>query len=294
MATLRPIEALFASLDRRMRGICLATCLFLGLTPSALSDALPEFETPDSARDALVTECLETDGVTFFEDSRTVCYNAPIFPEQFLQLNDFPEAEQIIITSPGGNVATARLMSTILDNRGEPAIIAGQCMSACAMVLLPGLDSVYIHRSAHIAVHGITMMDYRTWYGWLRNDEAPGPMQLMSAQLGYDFDFILHKSGQDHMREHLEGQNVEFDYIQTVSDRMQAAADAYDCRVDPKDYWGMIDAHHILEYLGDRISGMEAFAQDWKDPANTVYKNITVPISEQTYIFRGDYDPTCD
>lgn len=277
-----------------MRGFCLAACLVLSSPFSGFADTGVDFATPDSTRDALVTQCLETDGVTFFKDSRTICYNAPIFPEQFLQLNDFPEADQIIITSPGGNVATARLMSTILDNRGEPAVIAGQCMSACAMVLLPGLDSVYIHRSAHIAVHGITMMDYRTWYGWLRDGEAPGPMQLLSAQLGYDFDFILHKSGQDHMREHLSGQNVEFDYIQIVSDRMQAAADAYECRVDPKDYWGMIDADHILAFLGDRISGMEAFAQNWDDPANTVYKNITVPISEQTYIFRGDYAPACD
>jgi len=276
----------------RVRVLLLSTLLCL--SSLAHADTVDGFSEADPSRDALVNECLQTDGVSYFEDSKTICYNAPIFPEQFLQLNDFPSADQIIITSPGGNVATARLMSTILDNRGEPAIIAGQCMSACAMVLLPGLDEVYIHRSAHIAVHGITMMDFRTWYGWLREGEAPGPMQLMAAQLGYDFGFILHKSGQDHMQEHLEGQKVELDYIQLVSDRMLEAARTHKCRVDPKDYWGMIDAAHLRAFLSDRINGMENFAQSWDDPANTVYKNVTVPIADQTYIFKGDYSPACD
>ena len=277
-----------------MRVVLFLITTLAWIIAQANADTEIGFAQPKTTRDALVEACLETEGVTYFEDSKTVCYNAPIFPEQFLQLNDFPAADQIIITSPGGNVATARLMSTILDNRGEPAIIAGQCMSACAMVLLPGLDSVYIHRSAHIAVHGITMMDYRTWYGWLRDGEEPGPMQLMAAQLGYDFNFILHKSGQEHMQEHLEGQNVELDYIQILSDRMLEAAMELECRVDPKDYWGMIDADHIRTFLGDRLSGMEAFAQNWADPANTVYNTVTVPISDQTYIFASKYRTACD
>ncbi|MEM8616095.1 MAG: hypothetical protein AAGF20_04080, partial [Pseudomonadota bacterium] len=218
-----------------------------------------------------------------------ICYNAPIFPEQLLKLNTLEPAERIIITSPGGNVATARIMSGILDTRGEPAVIAGQCMSACAMVLLPGLDKVHIHSSAHIAVHGITMMDYRTWYGWLRDGEQPGAMAMMAAQMGYDLNFVVHHSGKDHMEKHLAGQAVDEAYIQTISDRMEVDAKAYTCRVDPKDYWGMLDAKHIRTYLADRLTHVEAFAQSWEDPNNKIYKDVTVPIGAQTYIFKNDH-----
>ncbi|MCR9270152.1 MAG: hypothetical protein ACX94B_08965 [Henriciella sp.] len=246
------------------------------------------FDAPDPETDRLVERCLETEGVNMLEDSDVICYNSAIFPEQFLKLNGLPEASRIIITSPGGNVATARGMSTILDNRGEPAVIAGQCMSACAMVILPGLDEVHIHHTAHIAVHGITMMKFRQWWGWLKEDATPPPMALMAAQLGYDFGYILHHSGADHMRDHLEGQKVDLGYIQTISDLMLEDALAHPCRVDPKDYWGMLDAAHIRRFLGDRIVRMEAFAQTWDDPNNQVYKSITEPIAEKTYIFESD------
>lgn len=260
----------------------------MSLLPLAHAQDALVFDRPDAETDDLVTQCLDTEGVSMLEGTDVICYNAAIFPEQFLKLNALPPASRIIITSPGGNVATARGMSTILDNRGEPAVIAGQCMSACAMVILPGLDEVHIHHSAHIAVHGITMMDYRTWWGWLKEDAAPTPVALMAAQLGYDFGYVMHRSGADHMRDHLEGQHVDVAYIEAVSERMQTAALAYDCRVDPKDYWGMLDAGHIRDFLGDRIVRMEAFAQSWADPNNKVYKSITEPISEQTYIFSRD------
>ncbi|MEM1035535.1 MAG: hypothetical protein AAGI14_02115 [Pseudomonadota bacterium] len=262
----------------------------IGLSCEAVADDI-EFDTPDRVVDALVEQCLETDGVTYFDDSKTICYNSAIFPEQFLKLNDLPSADRIIITSPGGNVATARLMSKILDDRGEPAVIAGACMSACAMVLLPGLDSVHIHRSAHIAVHGITMMDYRTWWGWLREDgEKPSQFDLMRAQLGYDFSYTMHRSGKDQMEAHLEGQKVDVNYIQMISDAMYNSALGEPCRVDPKDYWGMLDATHLTTYLSDRITRMEPFAQSWSDPNNQYYTDITKPISELTYIFEDDFE----
>lgn len=248
------------------------------------------FDRPDPETDRLVEQCLETEGVNMLENSDVICYNAAIFPEQFLKLNALPEASRIIITSPGGNVATARGMSTILDNRSEPVVIAGQCMSACAMVILPGLDEVHIHNTAHIAVHGITMMDYRTWWGWLKDGASPTPFALMSAQMGYDFGYVLHRSGADHMRDHLEGQSVDMGYIQDISDLMLDAANDYDCRVDPKDYWGMLDATHVQTYLGDRITRMEAFAQSWSDPNNQIYNDVTQPISDETYIFDSKLD----
>ena len=261
--------------------------LLTGLTLSFAANAQSggTYDSPDPETDSLVERCLETEGVSVLEGTDVICYNAAIFPEQFLKLNSLPPASRIIITSPGGNVATARGMSTILDNRGEPAVIAGQCMSACAMVILPGLDQVHIHHSAHIAVHGITMMDFRTWWGWQKEGATPPPMALIAAQMGYDFGYVLHNSGMTHMRDHLEGQNVDIAYIQTISDKMLDAALDYDCRVDPKDYWGMLDTAHLETYLGDRITRLEAFAQNWDDPNNRWYKDITQPISEQTYIF---------
>ncbi|MEO1408038.1 MAG: hypothetical protein AAFV54_16345, partial [Pseudomonadota bacterium] len=145
---------------RFWKWLCLASLI---MSPVANAQETFAFDRPDPETDQLVERCLEADGVSMLEGTDVICYNAAIFPEQFLKLNSLPAASRIIITSPGGNVATARGMSTILDNRGEPAVIAGQCMSACAMVILPGLDEVHIHNSAHISVHGITMMDFRTW-----------------------------------------------------------------------------------------------------------------------------------
>lgn len=257
------------------------------IAPLATAQSSMTFDRPDAETDRLVERCLDTDGVSMLEGTDVICYNAAIFPEQFLKLNALPSASRIIITSPGGNVATARGMSTILDDRREPAIIAGQCMSACAMVILPGLDEVHIHNSAHISVHGITMMDFRTWWGWQKEDATPPPMALMAAQLGYDFGFMMHRSGAQHMEDHLEGQDVDLGYIQKISDQMLDAALEHDCRVDPKDYWGMMDADHIYDFLGDRIIRMEAFAQSWDDPNNRVYKSATEPIAPQTYIFKS-------
>lgn len=266
-----------------------AAGLFSTLVPHSSADDIT-FASPDPEIDELVQECFETDGVSYFETSQTICYNSAIFPEQFLKLNVLPAADRIIITSPGGNVATARLMSRILDERGEPAIIAGACMSACAMVILPGLDSVHIHKSAHIAVHGITMMDYRTWWGWLRDGDQPSSFDLMRAQLGYDFSYTMHGSGKNQMEAHLEGQNVDQNYIQIISDKMYEAALTEQCRVDPKDYWGMLDAEHLNQFLGDRIIKMERFAQSWGDENNLYYKEVTSPISDITYIFDDDLE----
>lgn len=270
-----------------MRLWILACLASLMMSPFTVAQEAITFDRPDAETDQLVQQCLDTEGVTMLEGTDVICYNAAIFPEQFLKLNALPAASRIIITSPGGNVATARGMSTILDTRGEPAVIAGQCMSACAMVILPGLDEVHIHHTAHISVHGITMMEFRTWWGWLKDDATPPPMALMAAQLGYDFGFVMHRSGAQHMEDHLTGQSVDVGYIQTISDQMLDAALEHGCRVDPKDYWGMIDANHVRDFLGDRIIRMEAFAQSWDDPNNNVYKRVTEPISDQTYVFKS-------
>lgn len=277
------VSKLYAPLSAGLASLSLAAAPLAAAQDQA-------FDSPDPAIDAEVEACLEADGVSVLPGTDTICYNAAIFPGEFLQLADMAPADRIIITSPGGNVATARMMSRILDDRAEPVVIAGQCMSACAMVLLPGADSLFIHRSAHIAVHGIVMMGYRDWFGWLKNGQAPTARDNLAASMGYNFAYTLHKSGQDHMQKHLEGQDVDQAYIQIISDRMFVDALDSECRVDPVNYWGMIDAEHLREFLGDRITHMEAFAQDWDDPANTVYKDVTIPISSQTYIFEHDFE----
>ncbi|MAI89009.1 MAG: hypothetical protein CBB65_00825 [Hyphomonadaceae bacterium TMED5] len=263
------------------------SCLLIG---SMAQTAQAEWATPDPALDAEVQACFEQDGVGFLPDSDVICYNAAIFPEEFLQLNDLEPASRIIITSPGGNVATARGMSTILDNRAESVVIAGPCMSACAMVILPGLDEVYIHRTAHIAVHGITMIPFGRWYGWLKDDEEPGSVATLIAQSGYNLDFALHGSGTTHMRAHLEGQGIDVGYIMDVSDAMEADARAFtSCRVDVKDYWGILNAEHLQTYLGDHLTGMEPFVQSWSDPANAAYLEWGHPISDMTYIMNRSF-----
>lgn len=249
-----------------------------------------DFTPPDPDRDALVERCLNTEGVGKLAGTDVICYNSAIFPEQFLKLNTLAPARQIIITSPGGNVATARGMSAILDRRGEPAIIAGPCMSACAMVILPGLDAVYIHRSAHIAVHGITHMPYRTWFGWLKAGAKPSSIDLIRAQMGYDFDYISHVSLADHVAGHLGGQDVGLGFIKEIDAVMSDSAKAHDCKVDPKQYWGMLTSAHIRAHLGNRLTGMEAFAQSWDDPNNLYYRDVIKPIGPRTYIFKDAYE----
>lgn len=259
-------------------------------TADPAEETVPVFSEPDAALDAEVETCLATPGVNFLPGSDVICYNAAIFPEEFLQLADMAPVSRIIISSPGGNVATARMMSRILDTRDEPVVIAGQCMSACAMVIVPGADELLIHRSAHIAVHGIAMMGFDDWFGWLKAGAEPSSTDRMVAGLGYNFPYALHKSGRDHMSGHLEGQHVDPGYITDISERMQRDALEHPCRVGPDQYWGMIDAAHLRTYLGDRIVHMERFNQVWDEPENTLYRDTTVPISPTTYIFRRDYE----
>lgn len=272
-----------------LRRVLSLLSLCLGLSLLAVAESA-SYATPDSALDALVAECLETEGVNQLEGTNTLCYNSAIYPEQFIKLNSLPPADRIIITSPGGNVATARGMSSILDRRAEPVIIAGPCMSACAMVILPSLDSVYIHRTAHIAVHGITFMDYRTWFGWLKDDEQPGSFDLIRAQLGYDFGFVMHYSGQEHIEEHYARQDMDLEFIKSIDAEMTETALAQSCRVPPKDYWGLLTPDHIRTYLGERLVGMEAFAASWDDPLNQYYQDVIEPLGPRTYVFSRDFE----
>ena len=279
------------------RLIAALACLMVICPPlAAAAETDIVFDEPDAVTDALVDRCLHQRGVDMLEGTDVICYNAAIFPEQFLKLNELPAASRIIITSPGGNVATARGMSTILDQRAEPVVIAGPCLSACAMVILPGLDDVHIHHTAHIASHGIVMMPFKPWWGWLRDDRAPNALSTARAQMGYDFGFMMHSSGTTHMKAHLEGQGVDIGFIQDISDSMEADARAYKgCRVDPDQYWGIMGPEHLKTYLGPAITRMEKFVSSWDDPVNAPYQHIGVPVSSMTYIMKPDYEKAgCD
>ncbi|MAP96543.1 MAG: hypothetical protein CMK07_16480 [Ponticaulis sp.] len=265
--------------------------LFCLTAASAQAQSEIQYDEPDPETDALVEQCLGQEGVGMLPDTDVLCYNSAIFPEQFLKLNDLPPASKVIITSPGGNVMTSRGMSSILDSRGEPVVVAGPCMSACAMVILPGLDNVHIHHTAHIAIHGISTIPFGRWWGWLKDDEEPSRFNIMIAQSGYDFDFAMHNSGMGLLRGHYAGQDVEIGYIEDMSDLMEADARAFEnCRVEVKDYWGIVDAKHIQKYLGDRVSKMERFVQTWSEPENAGYRSWGHPISERTYIMNRSYN----
>lgn len=269
---------------------CIAVLGVSLLTFAAHSEDLV-FDEPVPEIDNLVDACMDQSGVGMIPNTDVICYNSAIFPEEFLKLNTLPEASRIIITSPGGNVATARGMSGILDRRAEPVTIAGPCMSACAMVILPGIDDLHIHRTAHIAIHGITMIPFNRWWGWLKGDAEPSALGIFLAQSGYDFKFALHTGGTSHMREHLEDQGVDENYINDMSDLMEADARAFDsCRVDVKDYWGIVDADLVHTYLGDHVTRMEAFVQSWSDPRNDRYQRWGQPLSERTYIMRDVFE----
>lgn len=275
-----------------MRSVFTALVLFIAACFSSASFAQGElqFDEPVPEIDALVEDCFDQKGVAFLPDTDVICYNAAIFPEEFLKLNTLGPASRIIITSPGGNVLTARGMTTILDERAEPVTIAGMCMSACAMVILPALDDIHIHRTALIAVHGITMMPFKRWWGWHKNDEKPSVFAILRAQNGYDFGFAMHSSLTSHMRGHLNAQNIDIGYIQEVSDAMEDDARAWTaCRVDPKNYWGIITPEHAKKYLGDALTRIEPFVTNWSDPQNRKYRGWGHNIAERTFILNNDF-----
>ncbi|MEM9226257.1 MAG: hypothetical protein AAGA24_07045, partial [Pseudomonadota bacterium] len=144
--------------------------------------------------------------------------------------------------------------------------------------------------SAHIAVHGIVMMPFATWWGWLRGDEKPGAMAAMLAQVGYDFSFSLYASGRDHVVDHLAAHDVDMGYIQSVSDLMTAAAETHPCRVDPNAYWGMLDPEHITRWLAPRVQTPRGFASTLDDPVNRYFVEDVTAIGPRTYIFNHDYE----
>ena len=64
--------------------------LAIALGANAQNDI--SYDAPDPETDRLVERCLASDGVSMLEGTDVICYNAAIFPEQFLKLNGLPPA----------------------------------------------------------------------------------------------------------------------------------------------------------------------------------------------------------
>lgn len=265
----------------------LGSCLAM-LGPASADEIV--YDDPVPEIDAYVDACMDRDGVGFLPGTDVICYNAAIFPEQYLKLNELEPASRIVITSPGGNVVTARGMTKILEDRNEPVTIAGPCMSACAMVILPALDDVHIHRTSLIAVHGIVMMPFERWFPWQNDGREPNLLEIIQAQNGLNMDFAMHSSLGGQMRGHLRAQDIDLDYIMVISDAMEEDARSFEnCRIDPDQYWGIITPEHLKTYMGDAVTRMEDFVSEWDDPENAPYKAWGHPISAHTFMLRNYY-----
>lgn len=282
LAGVKTVASWWSGLRRYLRPALLFS-LGLGVCPIA-PGAIAE-----ARLDPLVERCLAEEGVYYVETASTICYNDAIFPAQFVKFSALPAAEQMIISSPGGNVATARLMSRLIDQRNVSTIIAGPCLSACAMIILPGLDRFQLHQSAFIAVHGISMLNYRTWFGWLNSDRLPSRLDLMQAQLGYDFGYSLYLGGREHIRDHLAGQNVDEEFITDISGRMYSDAEKLDCRAEPDNYWGVLNLAYVEKYLGRRMQAIPGLSPLTHDNPNELPAQIATYITNETFMFRSDF-----
>ncbi len=255
--------------------------------------AAETFDEGNPEIDRLIEDCLEKEGVRAIGKSDNVgCFNAAIFPSTFFEFNELPETDLIIISSPGGHVITARLMATALDMRGGRVVIAGQCASACAMMLAPAVEDLHIHRTAHFAIHGITTMTTEEFGKWektrrerIYGDNRPrGFMQGLSRGLGFSTGYYA--GGRDQFGGHLKGQGIDGEYQYEIGEIMHREAEAHECIYPPGDYWGLLDAEYLRTYLGDQISLMEDFVQTYDDPGFEEMRNLSKRIGKNTYVFQ--------
>ena len=240
--------------------------------------------------DRQVARCLKQKGIAYLPGTDVICYNSMIFNEELEALKSLGPASRVIFTSSGGNMYIARKMNRELSQRGVPVTIAGPCLSSCAMLILPGLQSIHIHNTAHIAVHGIVGLSFERWWGWNKHDARPSFTLKASAALGGNDDFMFYDSAAIHMRRHLDYVQIDRGYIEDISRKMETDARSYPgCRIDPAEYWTIVPPQHLRAYLGKSIVRMERFVSAWSDPLNIPYHHIGVPISNQTYIMKADF-----
>ena len=268
--------------------LLLGLLLFSAYVPAqseSFDDGIPEI-------DDLVEQCLKEEGVRLMGPGDSVaCYNTAIFPSTFFKFNSLPETDLTIISSPGGHVITARLMATALDLRGGRVVIAGQCASACAMMLTPAIEDLHIHRTAHFAIHGITTLTTEEFGKWEKSrkqriygDSRPrGFVQGLSRGLGLSNGYYA--GGRDQFEGHLKGQGIDVEYQNEIGETMLDEAEDYRCKYPPGDYWGLLDADYLRKYLGDQISVMEDFVQSYDHDGFKEMRALSKRIGANTYVF---------
>jgi len=276
--------------------IRLTSFIAAAITFSTLTSFAEDFDQPDPVIDALVEECVDETGIRLIGEAEDVtCFNDAIFPSSFFKFNALPQTSLTIISSPGGHVITARLMAAALDQRGGRVVIADQCASACAMMLTPAVDDLHIHRTAHFAIHGITTMTHEEFGKWetLRKQRRSRGVRdsfLSGLSMGFGFSSGYYAGGRDQFEGHLKGQGIDPDYQIDIGERMLYEAEDYKCLYPPGDYWGLLDANYIREYLGEQISVMEDFVQSYDHAGFKPLRRVTRRVGKNTYVFNHSLD----
>lgn len=237
--------------------------------------------------DARVIECLAdtTERVELMEDGETICWNSAIFPLQVLRFSGLAnDAERLIFSSRGGNVVTAITLANMISNLDLPIIFAGECVSACASVIAPGVTNARIHSSAYFLIHGITSFDFQTFksdFVHRKTQEAEqegrdgfSPAALVPMAWNY------YQVQWPRSVKFLEERGIAKDYMLEAETRMIDAKDDLDCPLELFDYFAVLSREHIVQHLGSRLSVIDEFAGAWEDPRLSVHMPYLRAISE--------------
>lgn len=233
-----------------------------------------------------IETCLShrTERVELMEDGETICWNSAIFPlelAKFAQLS--PDAKRLVFSSRGGNVLTAITLANLISSLDMPVVFAGECVSACASIVAPGVTGARIHKSAYFLIHGITSFDSDTFLDDYKarktaeaDDNASPTMLGFAAPGAWNYYRVQWPRNEKYLMD----RGISPDYMLEAEHRMIAAKDALGCPLELFDYFAILTREHILSHLGDRFSVVDDFADDWTDPRISEAMPYLKPISE--------------
>lgn len=259
--------------------------VFVTFLIAPLSKATPSEALIGAAAEAAVQECLAGEGeaVELLSDGESVCWRSAIFPLEFLKLGEFmPDAKRLVLTSRGGNVLTAITMANYLRESGVPVIIAGQCVSACASVIAPGLMGGRIHESAFFLVHGITSFDADTFLADFKARKSDG-----DTSDAFVVGFMMPNAWNYYSVQwprtvgFLEKRDIPVSYMEEPEARMIAAKDELGCPLELMDYFALLPRDHVVSHIGERFDEVDAFAGDWDDPRLDRFRDSLEPVGDE-------------
>ena len=96
----------------------------------------------------------------------------------------------------------------------------------------------------------------------------------------------IYSGGGGQFSSHLKNQGINTAYQSDISNIMIDEAKANDCRYRPSDYWGLLDADYLRDFLGDQISVMEDFVQTYDHRGFKRMRKVTKRIGANTYVFK--------